>query len=326
MDDLERFLALALDYEINHQLVWRQLLQHPEVAERLLGTASPSDMVWEPERGLFDLAVHDPNETVYVEMKAGYGSLSASQIDRQRAFLDRRRQEGAEVRVAYALFGLSTFEHDADTLGEDTEGASPQVLTYTNVAEALEGAAPTLPREDAALCRAYQATLGRRWERLLHDETSYVRRLRTYATIRSLLPGIRTRVYRTSNASGPVVILNDRLWPKIEVGAHEARVYQEVNNGRLSLKIAAGSLPDDSKRQLRRAVRRAAESVLGEAMPETRTSQVGRLGSYMTALVVGDRSIDDLAPREAADLIRKVHRLLSDIASQVQEEAGRWGA
>src|SRR5690606_8162428 len=177
------------------------------------------------------------------------------QLSRQRAFLQAPQDDGTPAKAVYVLFGYSTFEYTARSLKED-------LLSYSNVPAKLERAESELPPDEAALSKAYRSTLARHWSFLANTDGLEVRRLRRYDQIRSALPSLDVRIYRTANASGTVVILNDQNWQRVDVDGQPAYVYQEVNNDRLCIKLAAEDLPTGTKRLLRDTLREAAEHIL----------------------------------------------------------------
>ena len=75
MSGISLLLNTSIDYERTHQIVLHTLLNKSNLAEHLFCLKEVREILWEPKKGLFDLALKSKNEEIYIEIKM-WSSLS----------------------------------------------------------------------------------------------------------------------------------------------------------------------------------------------------------------------------------------------------------
>lgn len=130
MSGLELLLASGDSVDKVHQAAWFGLLRETRLLATL-GLEIPADATveWEPDRGLFDLAVRGGGANVWIELKVDSG-LGEHQ---------RRRQQkrAAAGQLVYAFLGLSEPRSWPSPIRElESEGA--RVIRRSELARALD--------------------------------------------------------------------------------------------------------------------------------------------------------------------------------------------
>jgi hypothetical protein len=245
---LQLLLDLLWGQEITHELVLAELFRHTDLA-RTLGLwrddGKPRVIV-EPDRGMFDLALRQPDgsTTTFVELKFGAES-GRDQRARQRAWA-----EAVGADRAYILLGTSFFEIERE----------PSVH-YIGVPELLDGLAFGVAEGALSELRAVYADRLQRDAALwsgVHDPASAspIAILRLYREIADAWP-VDVNPYRATNPGGPDWILNADAWTTLPVtGWEQATFYWEIAGGRVRFKLGWEG-PETDRRQARDAYERA---------------------------------------------------------------------
>lgn len=225
---LELLIERSWRQEDIHQLVLRELLLETPLA-RALGLWDDGELatvLYEPFRGLFDLALGDPPR-ILIELKVG-ADLSDNQRGRQRL----RAIELAVPRV-YVLLGPSFFmaleEPDARNIGVPELAVAIRTAT-----DGLSGAIGDLA---AAYLTRLKADAGR-WD-AEHDPgaSSGLDLFRIYRDMAAAWP-VETRPSKATHPGGIDWIINGNAWTRPGTpGWEPAEMYWEMVNGRMRFKF-----------------------------------------------------------------------------------------
>ncbi len=305
---LDLLLDRSWQQEVIHQLVLRELLRETAVGRALSlwsDEVAPT-VLYEPFRGLFDLALADTEPRMLIELKVG-----AELGDQQRA---RQRVRATELGTprAYVLLGQSFFmaleEPDARNIG------TPELAVA--IRTALDGVEGPI----ADLGSAYLARLevdARRWDEG-HESTAStgLDLFRLYRDMAAAWP-VETRPSKATHPGGVDWIINGNAWTTIDRPGWElAEFYWEMVNGFVRCKFywrGADGMRLHARTAYRSALEAAAEE-LGEVVRRTRT----KLGRAMTgieiladgrAFVLVDGQVSSVRSRELYDRTTALFRL-----------------
>ena len=266
MSGIDLLFRTAIDYERTHQLALYTLLSKSSLSSYLIGVAAPQEILWEPERLLFDLGVVDVEKTSYLELKMWTG-LTERQRKRQQDFLTKKKCPGY-----YVLLGTSWFENSAASIARDS-GEAATKIGYDELIDALNQlmVATGQPPDVYELALAYRNAIQEQFDKLKNAFTTgdggklYFYSL--YWEIQRRLTGIETAIYTVNNRGGPVCILNNSdCWFPFSFSHISGDIFYEVVNGRLCIKFYSEASKAD-KYTIRDRVRKAIRSVFGSSDP-----------------------------------------------------------
>lgn len=280
---IDLLLMRGWGQEVIHQLVLRELFAETDLANRLELWSRPTHprVVYEPLRGLFDLALADGRDLrVLIELKAAT-EVGENQRGRQLA----NAAEAGATRV-YILLGVGfwaiTKEPGVRYIGLPELGEA-----VAAVAQGQMGALGELARAYAARLRMATDLWVRPLDRANSDPTNM---LRFYEGIAAAWP-VTTRPYRATNQSGPEWILNADAWTSPPLpGWEPGRLYWELVNGRVRFKVewrGERELRMSARNDFRRALE-AAAAELGTPVRATRAKS----GHWMTAAELPEDAYD----------------------------------
>lgn len=309
-------LALLLDrlwgQEVTHKQILAELFRHTDLA-KALGLWQHDrrpEVVVEPDRGIFDLALLAPAGPVetYVELKFGAES-GRDQRGRQRTWA-----QTAKASRAYILLGTSFFEIERET-----------TVRYVGVLE-LAAALDELNAAGAlgALKDAYMARLARdatMWAGP-HDSAtaSHVAILRLYQEIADAWP-VKVHPWRATNRGGPDWILNGDAWTTLDLpGWGHSRFYWEIAGGHVRFKLEWNG-PDAGRLAARDEFERAildGASVAGVEVERTRRIA----GHWMTAAQLPP-AVREYVLVDGVVSVERARRLYDDATSVFREALRR---
>ncbi|MEM7573857.1 MAG: PD-(D/E)XK nuclease family protein [Bacteroidota bacterium] len=109
----------GLEQEVTHQLIWAYLFNSPTVVEIVFGFRPPNNSYCrrEPERGICDLEVYDPEgkSLIGIELKM-WSYVSDAQLDKQKELIKKRNKK---YHFCYLLLGTSQYEFDPPEKSDD---------------------------------------------------------------------------------------------------------------------------------------------------------------------------------------------------------------
>jgi len=313
MSGIDLLFRTAIDYERTHQLALFTLLSKSSLPSYLVGVNAPQEILWEPERQLFDLGVVNNGHTTYLELKMWSG-LSDSQRKRQIDYLTSKQCTGY-----YVLLGTSWFEHSSTNI-ERYSGGVVKKIGYEELINALNQLLVTTGQspEVYELALAYRNAVQEQHDSLKNAFTKgeggkpFFYSL--YWEIQKRLTGIETAIYTVNNPGGPVYILNcSNCWLPFSMGDISGELYYEVVNGRLCIKFYSEASTDD-KYMIRKRIRSATRKVLGN---KYKIVDSGRLGAYMTACQV-DYDFNDISKLDdSAKVFQDVSNEFNSIIQEI---------
>ena len=121
MSGIDLFFKTAIDYERTHQLALLTILKETSLPSLLYPFIGEIKVDWEPERGLFDLAVSDAETTLYFELKM-WSTLTENQRNRQIAFLKSNNST-----CNYVLLGSTWFEFSEEKIHRESEKRAKKI-------------------------------------------------------------------------------------------------------------------------------------------------------------------------------------------------------
>lgn len=315
---LSRLIDLLYAQEAFHQRVLQLLFAETDLARRLelWDHAGPPNVLYEPLRGLFDLAlaIGDEQPEVLIELKIE-SELDAAQMERQES-------RAASTTTAYLLLG-GTYFRWRQTPNLRVIGL-PDLATA--VRQVAEGETGVLHEIAGAYARRLESE-AERWTRPLPTDRAAWTGFdffRFYQQVAAAWP-VPARIYPVTNRGGQQWVLNPDAWrtPAIR-GWEVSTLYWEVINSRTRFKIGwtgdrrAGAIARDRFA----AVLERAAAELGVQINRPRRGS----GKFMTALELAGDTRDDVlvdgavSAERAASLYERASRLFSVGVTRIPEE------
>jgi hypothetical protein len=311
----------SVDYERTHQLVLYILLKYTDLARHLLTETDSliaeeeiKDVIWEPERKLFDLCVVTSRIKHYFEFKV-WSQLSNSQLERQTEFLD-----GTKTKGYYILLGTSWFEYSNDKIKKQTDKKSSKI-GYEKLIHALSAvlANPNTSFDACELALFYRNVLSSHYYKFTdgylqenHDKIFYYS---LYWQIQNRISKLSTSIFTVNNPGGPVYILNNDNYRNITVHSTEVKLYYEMVDGKFRIKFYAETENKDIKYMIQNNLRLAVHSVLDS---KYKIIDIGKIGQYMTACEINDNYANQEAIKKAADTFIKLEASMDNIAQELR--------
>lgn len=313
MSGLDLLLKTSIDYERTHQMVLYTLLGKTSFPKHAFGISKIRDILWEPKKQLFDLAILSDPDDLYLEIKM-WSVLSDDQISRQNTFLSKEQKKGV-----YVLFGTSWFEHTSALLEEKSNGR----CTRIGYEELIDGLNKLIiePRQSSdvvELARAYRDSIQEQFDFLLNglrqakkDKIFYYS---LYWSIQKKLGSLDTAIYTVNNPGGQVYILNNRKWYPVTINQTSVDLYYELVNDRLCIKFFAKAEDNDVRQKIRDVVRNKTHKVLDQ---KYHIIDSGRIGAYMTACQIDYDFSNINKIDESASLYKDIHDAMNEIAQGI---------
>jgi hypothetical protein len=306
-------LNTAIDYERTHQIALYTLLTKSQFPKIWLGILSECQVLWEPERQLFDIMASDSNKQVYIELKM-WSSLGDDQFKRQVDFLAKNHSN-----AVYVLLGTSWFEYTPDKISELSKGFANK-HGYEELLKALNSllVQPDQSPDVYELTLAYRNSLQAQFNNLTDAALNSSERNRLFYyslfwMLKQRLPTLETAIYTVNNPGGPVYILNNSAWLDVSIKGAAVQLYSEVVNDRLCIKFFTEA-DNDKKLEIRGRLREAVHSVLDKHYT---VLDSGRLGAYMTACQIDWDFSDTSKLDDSARVFSDIHNRLVRIADQL---------
>lgn len=280
---LDLLLERGWGLEVLHQLILKELFDQSNLGRELgiWSLDAPPDVLYEPFRGLFDLALRGDGPDVLIELK-GATEVGEGQRSRQLAFA-----EAAGARRVYILLGVGYWAI--------TREAGPTYIGLPDLAEAVRRTVPTLTGPLRELADAYLRRLedsAATWTQNLGAEGGAITILRLYADIAAAWP-VEVRPWRATNRSGPEWILDADAWTKPDVtGWAGAELYWELVNGRTRFKVKWSGDPARAM-MVRRVYQQSLLDAAAATGVDIRPTRAKR-GRWMTAAEFEGNAADDV--------------------------------
>lgn len=317
MDAIDLLLDAGDTVEKVHQAAWFVLLQNSDFNSALgLPTGGQCTVLWEPDGGIFDLAVKSEDETTWIELKVD-SDLGEVQVKRQF-------EHAKAGRVIHALLGVSNVR-SRPWLTKTLEEYGGTLFTAAEVSQALRhlaNAAGT-PRGVQELARSYAAQLERLTKRgedfRTTDSWCSLHDLYFFEQLRQACAEMKDAVIcYVANPSGGFEACH---WGWAGAG-NDVDCYLQWEGRRLCFKVAA------TEPAVRRTVRTTAVGFLRDKpLGRTTIKRPARLGSgqTMTVGIVEDLPIRDedqwlelvQSMSDATQLVAKLARHLASIRGDV---------
>jgi hypothetical protein len=233
MSGINLILGTALDYELTHQLAIYALLKESIKFSFFLSGLQSNEILWEPEKQLFDLGIAKDNYKIYLEIKLR-SSLTVNQIKRQKSFL-----ENAKYQVIYVLLGTSGFEYSNESIINLTANYGIRV-GYSELLEALNKLIDE-PGESCdvhELALSYRNNIHNQYQNILNayksnkkDKLFYYS---LYSEFQNKINNIKTDI-SIFNKGAAVYNLCAQDWDQYPVIIHGTmtNVYYEISNDKL---------------------------------------------------------------------------------------------
>lgn len=291
-----------------HQIALASLLRHTDLLTQLGYSDVDGDLVWEPEGGLFDLAVRD-DETpdLWVEVKV-HDNLGGGQVAKQFEYIEGEGRHSD--RILYLLLGWSRIPDYK--LRRSLESADPslasrvQQVDGSSLQEVLSSVVPDgdEPGTDA-LVNSYGDQLAA-FDRRLNDfegkpasEWGRTEHFAFYDTCRRRtdeMDGANID-YANTAAGGRVV----SWWggrtlqedPRVNLYLQwESPLKYDASAARLGFKISVDSHDSDKQRSWRNRVSRLVRDQADGELTVVKPNRFGT-GRHMTVAVVEERPVSD---------------------------------
>lgn len=291
-----------------HQIALASLLRHTDLLSQLGYSDIDGDLVWEPEGGLFDLAVRG-SETpdLWIEVKV-HGKLGSGQLTKQFEFLDGEGRESDHM--LYLLLGLSRIpeyrlrrnlesaERSLESRIQRVDGSNlKEVLQSDSRAGEAPGAETLLGSyvdQLAAFDRRlddFEGTPASEWGITEHFAFYDACRGRTSEMHEANID------YASTRAGGRVVCwwggrtLQDD--PQVNLYLQwESPLKYDASKARLGFKISVESDDREEWKNWRNRVSRLVRDQADGELPVVKPNKFGT-GRHMTVAVVGDRPVAD---------------------------------
>ena len=265
MSGIGLLFSTAIDYERTHQLAIYTLLKESQLGSFLQNQNKSWDVLWEPEKQLFDLALVNNSKT-YIELKM-WSSLGDSQKNRQSAFLYSTGSTGF-----YILLGTSWFENSSQDVINFSKNTAIKI-GYTELIALLNQiiVSGNETPDILELALSYRISLEQQYK---HIKNSYKKgtkdKLYWYSLYDQIRRNLKTQtasIYTVNNPGGEVYIINDfNSWRTGKNQGVEFDLYCEIVNGILCIKFVADTDDTDIKRSLRDNIRNAIHIILGNTL------------------------------------------------------------
>ncbi len=313
MSGINLLFDTSIDYERTHQIALYTLLTKSQFPMVWLGMPAECQVLWEPERQLFDILASNNGKQLYIELKM-WSSLGDDQFKRQVDFLIKNRS-----KAVYVLLGTSWFEHTSYKIMESSKGLAVK-NGYEELLKALNSllVQPEQSPEVYELALAYRNSLQSQFNNLTKAafNSSDKNRLFFYSLfwmLQKRFPKLQTAIYTVTNPGGQVYILNNPVCQHVSVRGVVVQLYYEIVNDRLCIKFFT-EVDSDKKLAIRRRLREASHSVLDKHYT---VLDSGRLGAYMTVCQI-DWDFSDVSKLDdSARVFSDIHHKLAKIAGQL---------
>lgn len=254
MKAIDYYLKLAIDYELTHQIILKELLQDNKFRKQLLGHSTDDyKVIKEPFGGLFDLAIMDGADTTIAcfEIKIHAGP-SINQFKRQVDFV---LNSASKPKLLYFFIGASDYEYIKDSRLDQLTGfvkghvnsdARPIKIGISRLISLIRKTIFS-NSELKNLAEAYVLQL----EEMIDDfdvidinqSSKEANPKRFYYShfrqIQQYLSQIDARIYTVANRGMTQYILNDQTsWFYKMFAEVEFEVYTEILNGEFRVRVS----------------------------------------------------------------------------------------
>ena len=340
MSAFATYLKTAIDYEQTHQLLLELFLKDASFRKLLLQIdVKGVEIVREPERGLFDLAVKENGEYIaMLELKA-WGTLEDHQLKKQVEFLKKHHLLGY-----YVLFNTSDISHykyeSYDNLkdrakwliGEkNNTGIYSQVhkIGFLEMSKVLQSFNPQSV-EIKELKDAYFNELSNKYEWLTNcyqdqGDNSIFKSFSKFFQVQKCVPKLATKIKTVSNrGETKVIMLDDGTWIYVSFKGHDFQLYHELHDAHGVIQHQIRGYNDD--KVVPRDIRHQFRAVFTKMMRESELDSIGwdYKGQNRKYIILArrDLQLDSLTDFEREGKIYlKVNTVLHKLAEELKK---RW--
>ncbi|PTQ92428.1 hypothetical protein C8P68_11228 [Mucilaginibacter yixingensis] len=320
----KHFLNTSLKFERTHQLILQCLFNDALFLKAATGLEVENpQVVLEPVKSLFDIGILDPdgNMICLIELKM-WSNLSNAQLERQRRYLELTQCPGVHI-----LLGASDLQFYRDESYDDIAEFSDQrscKVGYKELISILErfaslspaGAPITIIAED------YKEALQKQ-EKYINDAwldssaSLHLRSYSAYSKIRKYLINEAFYIYSVNNPGGTAHILNDdRSWTEFLYQGHKFKMYQEILDLKLMIRIESFGAPNAVKTSLKQRV----IQLLQQKDPNqiswsfsSRTSKYHKIAIYHPVMKT------EVDCEQVATIMRSLNAIIKDIVRIVED-------
>lgn len=321
----KHFLTTSLNFERTHQLILQCLFNDPLFLKIATGVSAEGyRVVLEPVRGLFDIGIFDAGDNAIslMELKM-WSSLSGPQLERQWKYLELEQCPGAHI-----LLGTSDLqfhrEGEYDDISETTSGHSCKV-GYKELITILDRFVQQSPAVEAItiIANDYKNALQQQADYLNNawlDESAnlHLRSYSTYQKIRKYLLDESFYIYTVNNAGGNAHILNDdNSWTEFSYKGYEFKIYQEILDLKLMIRIESFGAPYGVKTSLKQEVIKLLQEKDTHQLPwsfSSHTSKYHKIAIYHPSF----KTEEDC--RKVADIMKSLNPVIKAIVREIKDE------
>lgn len=291
-----------------HQIALASLLRHTDLLSELGYSDVDGDLVWEPEGGLFDLAVRgEETPDLWVEVKV-HGKLGGGQVAKQFEFIEGEGRDSDHI--LYLLLGwsripdynlrrsLESADPSLTSRVQQVDGSSLQEALSSVVSDGGESGTDTLVSSYGDQLAAFDDRLddfegkpASEWGRTEHFAFYDACRRRA-----DRMDGANID-YAATAAGGRVVswwsgrTLHEE--PRVNLYPQwESPLKDDASAARLGFKISVDSDDSETQRSWRNRVSRLVRDQADGELTVVKPNRFGT-GRHMTVAVVDDRPVSD---------------------------------